>query len=382
MKRAGRAKLPFAFHWMLLGKYALPGRILPIGQSRPTLPKGGCSKSVLSNLAIRVCVASFVLLNATSAFAQEIVLRDLTRISGVEVRDVDNSFLSLANNQKISWDQVLQVQVDPVWQAKIEQRIEKFGLPLYRLKHRLRQKNYRGAFEVARDWYDNEELQFPGNETMFLVSRAVMLGRIDAGQAERALEPTVQALLLQQKCSREFLDSFPGLAFTEDEFRTDLCQDLSPVWSSADECSKQLIGIGEKFDLDQLVIEWPGLAVYFSSMAVHASQRERMIVWSPAMGAIPQLRPWQRILGSNFSRVPLSVLIRDTEGSLRVSTMYWWATAKDQQASKADRVLTLLKIVANYDDQFPALSKMALARAIELTDDPIDKGILAGQPNR
>ena len=205
---------------------------------------------------------------------------------------------------------------------------------------------------------------------MFLVSRAVMLGRIEAGQAERALEPAVRALLLQQKCSRAFLDSFPGLAFADNEFKTTICQDLSPVWSSAEECSKQLNKIGEKFDLDDLVIEWPGLAVYFSSMAVHARQRERMIVWSPAMGAIPELRPWQRILGSNFSRVPLSVLTRDTKGSLRVSTMYWWATAEDQQASKADRVLTLLKIVANYNEQFPALSKMALAHAIELSDDP------------
>jgi len=101
-----------------------------------------------------------------------------------------------------------------------------------------------------------------------------------------------------------------------------------------------------------------------------------MLDWNSAMGDVAEFRPWQRMLGANLSRSPLSNLIRDTEGPLRVSTMYWWATAEDQQASKADRVLTLLKIVANYKEEFPALSKMALADAVRMTEDEEESEIL------
>jgi len=59
--------------------------------------------------------------------------------------------------------------------------------------------------------------------------------------------------------------------------------------------------------------------------------------------------------------------------------MYWWATAKEQQAAKPERVLALLKIVANYQDQFPSLAKESLARAVELTDDPDQKAVLTGR---
>jgi len=318
---------------------------------------------------------SCVSINVSISFSQEIVLRDLTRISSVPVRDVSDEILTLSNNQRLTWDLVLQARVDPVWQKQLDQRIERFGLPLYRLKHRLRQKNFGGAYAIAKQWYETGQ-SFAGDEAAFLVCRSVMLGRIASDERENAVEPMIRALKLQQKCSSTFLESFSHLAFSSQEFKTSLCDDLSPVWNSSEACSRQLDKLDAEFNLNELTGLWPGLAVYLSSMAVHAGQRERMRDWNATMGDVTEFRPWQRMLGANLSRSPLPVLIRDLDGPLRVSTMYWWATAEDQQASKADRVLALLKIVANYKEKYPALSKMALADAIELTDDLEEREIL------
>ena len=312
----------------------------------------------------------------STGLAQEIVLRELTRISGVSVQEVNDEFLSLSDGTKLTWDQVLQARVDSVWQKKLDQRLEKFGLPLYRLKHRLRQENFVGASEIANRWYEQPEQTFAGAEANFLVCRAVMLGRIAAGKRETVMEPMIRALLLQQDCSPSFLNAFKDLRFSDSEFKTQLCDDLPPVWTSAEGCAIELNRLDDGFDLEELTDRWPGVAVYLSSMAIHARQRERMQPWNSSMGRVAEFRPWQRMMNSSLSRTPLSILVRNTEGALRVSTMYWWATAEDQQAPKADRVLTLLKIVANYREEFPALSKLSLQQAIELTDDSKERELL------
>jgi len=324
-----------------------------------------------------VCLSLFLLSESVSA--QVIVLRDLTRITSVPVQAVDDEFLTLTDGRKLTWDQVLQARVDSVWQRQVEQRIETFGLPLYRLKHRLQQGHVQAAYEVAQRWYQDKSQKFAGPQANFLVSRAVMLGRIDAGQRQQAVEPMLQALLLQQRCPQTFLDSMPEIAFPKDQFKTGISDDLLPVWSSPDGSAKQLNRLSSQFDLDQLTTKWPGLAVYLSSLAIDAKQRQRMTQWNSRMGKVPQLRPWQRILGSRFSQTPLSILIRNTEGATRVSAMYWWATAADQQAAKSERVLTLLKVVANYGDQYPTLAKLALSRAEELSDDASVQAVLQAQ---
>jgi len=328
------------------------------------------------SLALRACICFLVAFNSCSILAQEIVLRDLTRISNIRITSVDDASLNLADGKQLSWDQILQARVDPVSQNLVDSRIEKFGLPLYRLKHRLRQKNFAGAFEIAQQWYDNDEQKFSGSEANFLVCRSVMLGRIGRAENGLAIEPMVRAIELQEKCSSEFLTSIPGLAFSKSELKTELCNQLLPVWGSAEETVSQLNDLEAKLDLKTLTQKWPGLAVYLSSMTVHARQRERMTQWNSAMGSVPELRSWQRVLNSDLSQTPLSILLRDTEGPMRVSTMYLWATAEDQKAAKSERVLTLLKIAANYQDEFPALAKESLARAVELTDDPKERAAI------
>ncbi len=329
----------------------------------------------IHSLALRACILVFIALHSipSPSSAQEIILRDLTRIREVPVAKIDDEFLQLANGQNLTWDQILQAKVDAKWQESLDSHINQIGVPLYRLKHRLRQQNIDGAFEIAKDWYENETQTFAGDEANFLVSRAVMLGRIGRGERARAVEPMILAMQRQEKCSDAFLKSFANVTFERDELRTAICDELLPVWNSIDGTQSELDLLSRRFDLSSLATKWPGLAVYLSSMAVHINQRQRMKDWNFAMGSVPQLRQWQRVLGSDLSRTPLSRLIDQSEGPFRVTTMYWWATASEQRSSKRQRVLTLLKIAANYGDQFPVLAKEALSQAAKLTDDPVEQ---------
>ncbi len=315
-------------------------------------------------------LAVLSLLNANATSAQEIVLRDLSIISSVAVKSVDDEYLSLTDGQNLTWDRVLKSRVDPVWQKQVDERVRRIGLPLFRLKHRLQRADIRGAFDIANQWYENNEQQFVGDEANFLVARAIMLGRIRTGDREKALKPMLQALMLQQNCSQEFVASIPGQSFSDEELRSGICEDFLPIWNSTESSRSELGKLSTEFELDKLVSKWPGVAVYLSSLAVHAGQRERADNWNAAMSRVPGLRGWQQVLGTNLSQTPLSILIRNTSGQLRVSAMYWWSVDPEQLASKADRVLTLLKIVSNYGSEFPELSKMSLAKAIELSDDP------------
>ena len=349
---------------------------LRLGNQYFILPSIERVSSKIHSLALRACILVFAVLCGSYCSAQEIILRDLTRIREIPVAKIDVAYLYLTNGQKLTWDRILQAHVDEKWQESLDSHVKRIGVPLYRLKHRLSQQNIYGAFEIAKDWYENESKSFAGDEANFLVSRAVMLGRIRRGERARAVEPMILATQRQEKCSESFLKSFASIAFERDELRTAICDELLPVWNSVDEIQSELDSLSRRFELTSLVKKWPGLAVYLSSMAVYIDQRQRMTDWNFAMGSVPQLRQWQRVLGSDLARTPLSRLIDRSEGPFRVTVMYWWATTSEQRASKRQRVLALLKIAANYGDQFPILSKEALSQAAALTDDPVEQIVI------
>ena len=50
--------VPNGFRLDISGKFTLPGRRLPGGQPRPTLPEGGCRKGAISKLTRQVCIAN------------------------------------------------------------------------------------------------------------------------------------------------------------------------------------------------------------------------------------------------------------------------------------------------------------------------------------
>ena len=326
------------------------------------------STGIASVAQVLFCL--LMLWGSSNASAQAIVLRDLSRIYPASIQDASDESLELVGGRKLSWDQVLQADVDVAWQQRIDEKVREIGEPRYRLKHRLQQNNVAGAYAIAKTWYQNEERVFVGEEANFMVCRAIMLGRLREGKRESVIAPMLQALILQQQCEQEFLDSLPDVVFAEDELKAGIHDDFLPVWSSPTEAVKQLKHLDSEFELDQLVERWPGLGLYLSSLAIYAQQQELSLGWNATMQRVPQLRPWQRVFNTRLSQTPLATLTKGLEGGLRISAIYGWASDPDQQAAKSERVLALLKIVANDGGRYPSVTKLALSRAIELTDNP------------
>ena len=315
-------------------------------------------------------IVMFHLVDVASGFGQEIVLRDLTRIQNVAVVAIHEDGVQLSDSRKLTWDRILQAKVDESLKESFDAKLKKYSLPLFRLKHRIRSGDMEGAFDIAQQWYQNDQRKFGGAEANFLVCRSVMHGRINQQETVLAVEPMIQALLLQQDLSQEFRTQFADFVFGREELKTKICDSFVPVFEDDDLSRQELKRLESTYDLDELTRRYPALAVYLSSMAIQIQQREIATDWNIAMGSVPELRPWQRLLGSDLTRAPLSRLIDGAEGSLRVAAMYWWATADEQQAPKPQRVLTLLKIVAAYSDQFPSLAQRARVAAARLADDP------------
>lgn len=331
------------------------------------------------SVVFQALVICMVFSAAGEASAQSIVLRNLSRIYPAAIQSLDGESLTLAGGEKVTWDRVLQVDVDADWQQRIEQKVREIGEPLYRLKYRLQQNNVAGAYEIARQWYQQEDRSFSGVQANFMVCRAIMLGRLEGGERAAAIEPMLQALILQQQCEQGFLDSLPHIAFAPDELKAGIHEGFLPVWSSQEEAAPQLKRLFSGFDLDEQVARWPGLAVYLCSLSIHAQQRERAPSWGLAMQGVPQLRRWQGMLNKRFSRMTLPTLTAGLEDGLRVAALYCWASDREQQAAKSDRVLALLKIVANDGERYPRVAKLALARSIELTEDPKVRKVLQAE---
>lgn len=330
----------------------------------------------LLRLLSSITVYCLICVDSQVVDSQVIILRNLQQVEDATVQGVDNASLRLSDGRTFHWDQILKANVRDPWQQEIETRIETIGLPLYRLKRRLSMNDTPGAYRIAREWYLNEERAFENSEEQFLVCYAVMMGRINEGAFASAVDPMIRAIQIQGDCSQAFLDRFKHVTFQPHELKTAIYDRLLPIWSKPNETAMQLEHLQRQHDLETLVKTYPGIAVYLSSMAAQTGQRELMRDWNVAMGSVPELRAWQRVLASDLSRTPLRRLIDGSEGSIRVVTMHWWATATDQQASKRKRMLTLLKIAAYYSQQFPDLAKRSMLEAAKLTDDPEEQIVL------
>lgn len=313
--------------------------------------------------------------------AQVIVLRDLSRVLNVAVKSLDDEALTLMDDRQYSWDQILQADVAPRWQKELNDRVTRIGLPLFRLKQRLRISDFKGAMEIAESVYRGDAA-FVGCDANFLVCRSVMQGRIEAGQFAEAVEPMFRAVILQEQCRKETLDSFPHLLFEPNVLKAEVCEQLLPIWPDHDAAKTELARLAKSADVEAFVETHPAAAVYLATMAARTEQYELASRWSAALDSA-ELRPWRLLIKPDFAKTYYSQMVRDAVVPLRLVAMYQWATdPRSGESNSNRRVLELLKIVANYQKKFPQASRLSLQAAISISDDSAEREILQQEYDR
>ena len=328
-----------------------------------------------------------------------IVLRDLTLIRGDSIVDFNDSSILLTNGNRLTWDQVLKATLSDGRQDEFDQKLEQIGLPLFRLKSRIRRGDWLGAGEIAGPIYDSSSesgKQTTDVDAAYLVSLATMKSRVRRGDRAGALIPFVNAAKLQFRASPGALEIVGEDRIAGRECQTGLSSELLPIWfdhSKLEKIANQLSNILENSAADVGGSQAPGMTLYLASIKIELGQTEQAISLlgslESATESDPELKAWQTVMLARLQQKNSHPLNAQTmletnsnkiTGTAGVAALYYLGInnmelvdTSDVDRSKA--LLTLLRIPALYGTEQPDLAAAAIyqsARIAELREKKTD----------
>ena len=248
-------------------------------------------------------VSTIVFLTIQILFSQRllsqppIVLRDLTLIRGKTVSEFDRSWITLSDGSTLQWDEVLKATLtsqtsdgDPSLsqtqrQTKFDTLLNQIGLPIYRLKTRIRQGDWAGAGRIAEPIFDSamaETFTFPNPNVEYLVCVATMKSRAGQGSGARSraggVLPFLRASSIQNKVDQKTLE-LSGTNGIVDKTQNAISPELLPIWFDIDQVrtsAKQIAKLDSELRQSDAGASTTqaALAIYLASMQIELGQNE------------------------------------------------------------------------------------------------------------
>lgn len=346
------------------------------------LQRDNSKRSVLPRVLI-VAISTLTALYSPPSTQAQIVLRDLSIIRDKTVVDFDQDNVELSDGSSLEWDQILQANVGPEQQAQFDQNISEIGLPLFRLKSRIKLQDWAGAGEIAEPLVD--ELENPSNQDFaYLVHLVSMKSRLIRGDRAGALWNFLQAAELQPQCSPAIQKIVANGKLKDSEIANYFSNEILPIWFDLDRAKDISDRLNKHLLSDSQMKSGP--IVYLASMQLALGQRDRADALIRQLDGRKELAPWQMILRSRLawlsgdSMKSQTILNQNAAGmSPGASAVadYYRGThvltsrepsqpgdATDIERSAA--MLTLIRVPANFGGVYPHLSAAALFQAAEI----------------
>ena len=306
-----------------------------------------------------------------AAGADRLILRNLDIITDrtVTAFDEDGIILDAAlpsGRNKLTWDEIERGKV-ALDQPRFDSFLGELGLPLYRIRQRLRLGDIRGAGEVADTLYSRFGER--RSQTAYMIHQAVMWSRLAAGHPEEAADPALRCYELL-KTRAATLAEHPGTRRPKFDVDTGLSSELPPLWLDPVAAKKALPDV-------ERAIRWmsqprpPAAYLYYATFAIaagDAAEAER-VAPSLSTGSSPALADLIKAEQELTSHSPGPALerLRVSRGSLpeacRPVASYLLGLL-DSQSDDADRcrdgLLELLSIPAEHGQELRELSAAAL----------------------
>ncbi len=295
-------------------------------------------------------------MSAPFASGQTIVLRDLTLIESEKVISLDESQLRLAGGRTLTWDQILQADVDDRFQQQVDANITNIGQPTFRLKNRILADNFVLAADSAQALIDS-----PDPHIRFLANRAMMRSHAHSGKTEPAVVCMLRAMLAQKEFARQIDPPMEHLLFEDNSFSS-VVHDLLPVFSDGEAASQAIADIGELGNERVLVNKLPVASVYLSLLGATAGQN---------IGNLPfpdTLNHWRTLVPVALGRIGQRTLQHTISGqdeTFRIAATFYWSTC-DKNGSLEKRILGLLRIASAWRDKFPNIARLSLQQAAKI----------------
>jgi len=335
----------------------------------------------------------------TGLTQSSIVLRDLTLVDS-SIADFDRSSLSLSDGSILGWDQILQAEVSPNRQAEFDRNMHEIGLPLFRLKTRIKQGSWSGAGEISEPIFDSLEKSDLGSNSVnaeleYLACLATAKSRLRSGNRAQAVLAIERAAKAQSKVGDPTLNLVGPNRLPIENDPVILDTELLPVWFDLEQLQKNDAEISKAFEGAATSEKFSDrLAIFLASMKIEVGQTEvanRLL--NQLRTSKPEVRAWKIVLQARMLQrageyvKAQSLLDKNAEsltGSARATALYYRGVSGkemvvgDKPASEIEinaatdfdlskSALLLMRIPSLYGNTHPGLSAAALFQAAEIT---------------
>ena len=302
-----------------------------------------------------------------SSWADRIILRNLESIEKTVVAfDVDG--IQFDDGKTLGWGQIKSGRVDQTKQAAFNQYVDRLGEPLYRIRIRLQNQDYKDILEQAEALYPR--YQDRQSNTAFMVSQALMWSRLAHGKRAAAVAPYLRCYAYL-RAQRKTQVPIPGDRVLRFDPVTGMTPEIQPLWFDADEAKAALAELGQTIGKLPKPLP-PAARIYYATMAMTAGNyaaAERVLAGlAGAKGSLAELlliANVQSDLGQGKDSGALAKLCA-AESKIsdpnRALALYWCGVG----TAKADLdggLLLLMRVAALHSQSHPELAAAALAAA-------------------
>ena len=322
-------------------------------------------------------IAVLVFLSSTVASADRIVLRNLKIISDRTVVSFDVDGVKLDDGSTLSWDEIERCKVDDAKQADFDGLLKELGEPLYRINQRLKVGDYEGLLEHAEAVYPRYASR--ESPTAYMVTQALMWGRLAEGKREAAVEPYLRAYEYL-RATRSSGGTLPGDRRLQFDVESALSPTLQPVWFDAEAAKASLPSVFATVrEMKRPLPE--GVYIYYATMASAAGDAKTAQSFLKHVKGEQQLAAqWRDIAKAQLEVLagkPASAMSTLQSSLPRMSlqtkpaAIYWLGMSKIKAENKSDRlegVLKLIQLPAIYGKSNPELAGAGLYQAMLALD--------------
>ena len=314
--------------------------------------------------------------------ADRIILRNLESVDK-QVVSFNFDGIQFSDGTALGWEQIKSGRVDAAKQDAFNQYLEKLGEPLYRIRIRLQNQDYKDILEQAEALYP--QYQDRQSKTAYMVCQSLMWARLAHGQRAAAVAPYLRcyAYLRGKRKTKEDIPGNRELVFDR---VTGMTPEIQPIWFDSDAASQALAELGRT--IQKLPKPQPKSArIYYGTMAIAAGQHET----------------GRRVLaGLGTSKGPLGELVligavqidlaqgkdsgvrerlcaaRETISEQNRALATYWCGVGEAKTDLNGGLLLLMRVAALYGQSHPDLAAAALATAIAeidagKSDDPLQR---------
>jgi hypothetical protein len=306
--------------------------------------------------------------------ADRIVLRNLDVITDRTVVDFDVDGIRLDNQSALPWDEVESARIRADRQAEFDRQLAELGGPLFRIRQRLRVGDYQDVLSHAEPVYPRYRGR--SSPTAYMVTQALMWGRLAARERERAVEPYLHCCVYLRGLERPEVE-LPGQRRLQFDARTGLTSDLLPIWFDRQAAADVLPVVFEV--IAGLPLPRPeGAYIYYASLALAAGrpeEAERVLQAVVARdGPLAELKTVVAAQketvtgnsGENLARLAASW--QEFTPASQPLALYWLGKSRLLSSDADERargVLFLLRIPALFGAEQPDLAGAALYEAMQ-----------------